>query len=61
MENLHYVCTGGCLGVSKTPGVCNSWNCEKKGHTLIECNCIDGKHEGVVDQEIEENKELGKD
>ena len=40
----HYVCTGGCGGVSQVPGVCQAPDCSKHNHQLVECNCTDGKH-----------------
>lgn len=43
----HYVCTGGCGGVSETPGNCQAESCSLHGEPLKECNCIDGKHEEV--------------
>ncbi len=33
----HYTCTGGCGGVSPTPGVCQASSCAKKGIPLEEC------------------------
>ncbi|OGI69489.1 hypothetical protein A3A09_00070 [Candidatus Nomurabacteria bacterium RIFCSPLOWO2_01_FULL_42_20] len=44
----HYICTGGCGGVSESPGVCQANVCVKKGHSLIECDCADGKHGGKI-------------
>jgi hypothetical protein len=43
----HYVCTGGCGGVSETPGVCQAESCSLHNQPLKECNCTDGKHEEV--------------
>ncbi len=40
----HYVCTGGCRGVSNTPGVCQAETCASHGHDLVECMCKDGMH-----------------
>jgi|GEM_PF-1862700 hypothetical protein len=40
----HYVCTGGCGGVSDKPGVCQAPGCPKHQHPLIECSCTDNKH-----------------
>lgn len=42
----HYICTGGCKGVSDTLGVCQAQNCPKHGKPLEECDCTDGKHYG---------------
>ncbi len=44
MNTKHYVCTGGCEGVSEKPGVCQAPGCVKHEHPLIECNCTDGVH-----------------
>ena len=41
---MHYICTGGCEGVSNTPGTCQAKTCPKYGKLLSECNCSDGKH-----------------
>ena len=41
----HYVCKGDCEGESKTPGVCEADLCDKKGESLIACECDDGLHE----------------
>ena len=51
----HYVCTGGCGGVSSTPGVCQAKDCPLYAHALKECHCKDGKHSEVLDQEGPEN------
>lgn len=40
----HYVCTGGCNGVSPVPGVCGAESCAKHNHDLVECMCTDGMH-----------------
>ncbi|MDR3642507.1 MAG: hypothetical protein P4L74_02655 [Candidatus Doudnabacteria bacterium] len=45
----HYVCTGGCGGVSDTPGVCNAESCSLHGQPLKECNCTDGLHKEAFD------------
>jgi len=33
----HYICTGGCGGVSSKPGVCQAEGCKKKKMPLEEC------------------------
>ena len=43
----HYVCTGGCGGVSEEAGVCDSDGCSKVGRPLQPCECEDGTHEDV--------------
>ncbi len=43
-QEKHYICLGGCRGVSKVPGVCQALDCENHKHELVECNCTDGLH-----------------
>lgn len=50
----HYICTGGCKGVSDTRGVCNAEDCEKYQEPLQECSCTDGAHEAAY-KEAEED------
>ena len=40
----HYVCTGGCKGVSDKPGTCQALDCPHFGKPLEECGCKDGAH-----------------
>ena len=40
----HYICLGGCRGVSKFPGVCQTPGCANHHHQLVKCNCTDGLH-----------------
>ena len=40
----HYVCTGGCGGVSEDPGTCNNKSCMKYHNFLSVCHCTDGRH-----------------
>src|SRR3989344_1897458 len=40
----HYVCYGGCRGVSDKPGVCQAEGCPDHGKPLHECDCEDGEH-----------------
>ena len=42
----HYICTGGCKGVSDKPGTCQAKDCAKYGKNLDRCTCGDGNHEG---------------
>ena len=59
---VHYICTGGCGGVSETPGVCQTEGCSLHGEALKECNCEDGKHEALVEKEAdpsEKTEEVG--
>jgi len=52
MENIstdsktptHYICLGGCKGVSKVPGVCGAPDCANHAHELVPCDCTDEKH-----------------
>lgn len=54
----HYICTGGCGGVSDTPGVCKTEGCSKEGESLELCDCTDGEHNGLSEiEEIEEEQE----
>ncbi len=48
----HYICTGGCEGVSETPGTCQAETCPKHGQPLTECECADGKHEPKTDAQL---------
>lgn len=52
----HYICTGGCGGVSETAGVCQAVTCPKHGVPLEACNCTDGKHFGKLDRDAEEKE-----
>ena len=40
----HYVCTGGCLTVSSTPGKCRVATCPRLRNPLTECRCTNNKH-----------------
>lgn len=44
---VHYICTGGCKGVSDDPGTCRADDCPKHGQPLTPCHCEDGEHGGV--------------
>ena len=44
MDKKHYVCKGGCKGVSENPGVCQATDCSLHNHELVECTCADGRH-----------------
>lgn len=43
-ENEHYICLGGCRGVSEYPGVCQAEDCKDHNHDLVKCDCTDGLH-----------------
>ena len=45
----HYICTGGCKGVSDKPISCQAKNCQKHGEPLKECDCTDGEHNDFED------------
>ena len=47
---MHYICTGGCKGVTEHPDVCQAVNCSLHGQPLEECNCEDGLHFGKTEQ-----------
>lgn len=40
----HYICRGGCGGVSEEAGVCLADNCRNHWELLEECECEDGEH-----------------
>lgn len=46
---MHYICTGGCEGVSDKKGVCQAGDCPKHGKPLSKCSCGDGRHAGAFD------------
>lgn len=39
----HFVCNGGCKGVSDNEGVCQTETCSLHNQPLSECNCEGGK------------------
>lgn len=43
-ESEHYICTGGCQGVSDKPGECQASDCIGRGMSLEKCDCADEKH-----------------
>ncbi len=43
-QEKHYICKGGCRGVSPVPGACQAPDCANHNHELVECNCTDGLH-----------------
>ena len=40
----HYICMGGCGGVSEESGICETDGCANQYELLEECTCEDGKH-----------------
>ena len=47
----HYICLGGCRGVSETPGVCQTPDCGNHNHELVKCDCTDGLHNNFKPKE----------
>ena len=47
----HYICTGGCGGESSNPSVCQAEECKKEGEQLAPCDCADGLHKEVGEEE----------
>lgn len=41
----HYICNGGCEGVSDKPGACQAEHCPDHGKELHACDCPDNSHE----------------
>jgi len=44
----HFVCTGGCGGVSKTMGRCQSEHCLKYNQPMMPCGCSNNQHPGLI-------------
>lgn len=40
----HFVCKGGCGGVSEIEGFCETDGCSNQWQSLENCDCQDGKH-----------------
>ncbi len=47
----HYICNGGCGGVSDTPGTCQATDCSRHDQPLEECHCTDGEHDEKTAEE----------
>lgn len=47
----HYVCTGDCKGVSNELGICETESCPRYHEPFVPCNCLDGTHEELVEEE----------
>lgn len=54
--NQHYICTGGCKGISDKPGVCQTEGCPKQGHPLELCDCAGGQHFGRLEVKHQERE-----
>ncbi len=53
----HYICLGGCKGVSPVPGVCGASDCASHNHELVACICTDGMHNNFMPKEEETMKD----
>lgn len=48
----HYICEGGCKGVSNVAKKCEAIDCPHKGVDLKSCDCKDGKHFGAFEKDL---------
>jgi hypothetical protein len=49
---MHYVCTGGCKGVTDREGaMCEAKDCSKHDQPLTPCSCTDGQHREAYERE----------
>lgn len=55
INHSHYICIGGCKGVSQSAGVCQDVECADFGQPLDPCDCHDGKHFGAHDEIVIED------
>jgi hypothetical protein len=53
----HFICTGGCGGISEIEGVCEAQFCSKEGQVLTKCDCVDGSH--TAETEEADDMDLG--
>lgn len=53
MSKEHYICRGGCKGVSEHPGVCQDKECPNYGKPLEMCDCPNDWHKGAFDEQDE--------
>lgn len=49
----HYVCIGGCGGVSDKEGVCEMPTCGNHKKPFVECSCTNGMHNEVFHKNTE--------
>ena len=56
----HYICLGGCNGVSPVPGVCQASDCVNHNHELVKCECTDGLHNNFKQKINTENQNIKK-
>ena len=54
----HYICTGGCGGVSDVPGVCQAEGCSKHAMPLTECECLDNQHQQPEEDSNQKQEDL---
>jgi len=50
MRMSHFICTGGCKGVSDHAGTCKAIDCDHFEQPLVPCECPDGQHGGAFDR-----------
>ncbi len=55
-NHSHFICIGGCKGVSGMAGVCEDVECADFGQPLDACDCHDGKHYGAHDDFSDEKE-----
>ncbi len=53
----HFICLGGCEGVSSSAGVCQSVECDDYNLKLMPCNCTNGEHNAFAPYDEEEGLE----
>ena len=49
IKMTHYICTGGCRGVSPNAKSCGAESCPKHGKPLSKCGCEDNEHDGAFE------------
>ena len=50
----HFICQGGCEGVSEQPKKCGEKSCKDYDQDLKHCDCTDGKHGGEFEKKDKE-------
>ena len=58
---IHYICKGGCGGVSEIPGACQAADCADYQKPLGECGCTDGLHGQIKEGDPTENSSEAKE
>ena len=51
----HYVCIGGCKGVTSKPGICRNHDCPNYNEPLEKCDCEDSLHYGAFEMTEDES------